>query len=78
MTVCLSIRFMKTKNMQRLLEENRRRRSEQAPDETVQRITSPSTTSTGNAGLTSLVESIKRKSKNAGDKSKGNKKQKRA
>ena len=69
---------MKTKNMQRLLEENRRRRSEQAPDETVQRTTAASGASSTNAGLSSLVESIKRKSKNAGDKSKGNKKQKRA
>jgi hypothetical protein len=58
---------MKTKNMERLLEESRKRRSDKLP---VEAVTPSSSAAAGAAkgspsdsnGLSSLVESIKRKS----------------
>lgn len=58
-------RYMKTKNMERLLAESRKRRSDQ-PMESTAPATDNSATRLAGDGLTSLVESIKRKSGSKG------------
>lgn len=60
-------RYVKTKNMQRILDESRKRRSNEAPVEggAADASSSSANGTSGKDGLSSLVESIKRKSQSS-------------